>query len=180
MAITLKNVFDSESNIAAELSVTIKYSINSAFVGYLIFQYDILVLHIIAVSDSHFSYGYSFYLTNRKLSFMFYVFLALKFICLWLELFPCFLLIVSSGKFDTSNHSRWDNMLLQELLNCSHLLEVGRFLLFVRLVRSLGRHLHDILNRHPSHFVHLNTIVNNIQIFTMCSQGYYGIVWKRE
>ena len=94
---------------------------------------------------------------------MFYVFFALDFICLWAELFPCFLLIVSRGKFGTWNHSRLDDVLLQEVLHCRHLLGLGWLLLFDRPVRCLGRSLYDILNGHPSHFLHLNTIISNRQ-----------------
>jgi len=41
---------------------------------------------------------------------------------------------------------------------------MGWLLLLVRPVGSLGRYLKDILNGHPSNFVHLNTIISNRQL----------------
>lgn len=54
-------------------------------------------------------------------------------------------------------------MLFQEILECRNLLGMGWLLLLVRPVGSLGRYLKDILNGHPSNFVHLNTIISNRQ-----------------
>ena len=65
MTITLKNVFDSEGNLSSELPITIEYSIDFAFVGYLILEDDILVLHVVAISDPHFGDRDNFYLADR-------------------------------------------------------------------------------------------------------------------